>query len=300
MVAPTSRDKPPRRRASMRPKKIRMILKDNDARRRYDERIAREIDRLSEQLDVAFGSNPFRSLSKRFVIAASPRTGSTLLCERLLTHGVFVTEALQPEHVLKACRNRGDSRLETYCEKYLRRNTRNRVFGTKGWPPSLATLVLAGEFPTFIKDWGFVYLKRENVVRQAISKIIASRSSTWRAGKAAAAALNDTDFDAREIAAKVKTCIAGNLFWEEFFDLFGVEPIRITYEALARDPTGVAASVASYLDLRGGPIQHRRFSTPLQVQATPLNDAWEGRFRELERGGADERTCRQPPPSRPA
>ena len=277
-----------------------MIRKDIDAGQRYDERIAREIDRLGEKLNVAFRSNPFRSLNKRFVIAASPRTGSTLLCERLLVHGIFVTESLQPEHVIKACRNRGDPRLEIYCEKYLRRNTPNGVFGTKGWPPLLATFVLAGEFPTFINDWRFVHLKWENVVRQAISKIVASRSGTWRAGKVPAAALNDADFDAEEIAAKVKACIADNLFWEEFFDLFGIDPMRITYEALARDPTGIAAAVATYLGLRGEPIQHRRFSAPLQVQATTLNGTWERRFLELERGGAGERTHRQPPPSRPA
>jgi LPS sulfotransferase NodH len=71
---------------------------------------------------------------------------------------------------------------------------------------------------------------------------------------------------------------------EETFALFGIEPMRITYEELAVDPPGVAAAAAAYLGLKESPISDRRFvKPPMERQASELNARWEARFLE-ERG----------------
>jgi LPS sulfotransferase NodH len=254
----------------------------HEIKQRYERRLARDTAFLTSRIDVAFRRNPFRSLHTRFVIAAAPRTGSTLLCEMLLPHGAVVGESLLPIHVIKACADNGGISLGTYCEQYLWGNARRGVFGTKGWPPLLVPLYLCGEFPTHMDEWRFVHLTRIDVVKQAISKVIAARTLAWKSRDAAVRPVDDDEFDAAEILAAVKTSIAENQAWNEFFELFSIDPLRITYEDLAKDPPGVAASVAAYLGLTGPPLTRQRvMEEPLTVQSSDLNARWEERFLQL-------------------
>ncbi len=248
----------------------------------YEQRLAHDIEVLKNDLDVTFRVNPFRSLTKRFVIACFARTGSHLLCERLLAHGAVVAESLLPGPILNACRRRGLASLEAYCAHYLEKNTPDGVFGSKGASALLAPLLLAGEFPEHVNDWKFVHLSRNDVLKQAISSVIAVETQSWQSSKAPVKSLTDDDFDAVKISRTMKKCIVNNERWNNIFELFCIEPIRITYEELAADPAGVSAAVADYLGLHGPPIKERRFATPpKQVQSNDLNARWEERFLSL-------------------
>jgi len=254
----------------------------NDRAESYEQRLEHDIEALKNALDVAFKANPFRSLTKRFVIACSARTGSHLLCERLLPHGAVVAESLLPVHVLGTCRRRGLASLEAYCEFYLEKDTPRGVFGSKGNSALWAPLVLAGEFPTHVKDWKFVHLSRTDVLKQAISGVIAVQTQSWKSSRAPAKSLTDDDFDAVEISRTMEDCMVHNERWKNIFELFGIQPLRITYEELAADPPDVSAAVADFLGLDGPPIKDRRFATaPLQVQSNDLNARWEERFLKL-------------------
>ena len=254
----------------------------DNIKQKYEWRLSRDIDFLRSSISVEFKRNPFRTLHKRFIIAASPRTGSTLLSEMLLPHGAKVGESLLPINVIKFCRENGDISLGTYCEQYLWGNARTGVFGTKGWPPLLVPLNLSGEFPAYIDEWQFVHLTRDDIVKQAISKVIASKTLAWKSRATASRLVNENEFDADKILEAVKSAVAEKQVWNEFFKLFSIQPMRVTYEELAANPPGVAASVADFLDLQGPPIKRKRVSEePLEVQATELNATWEKRFLAL-------------------
>jgi len=250
-------------------------------RRRYERKLSRDIENLKSKINVEFAKNPFRSLVQRFIIAASPRTGSTLLSESLLNYDVVVAESLLHVHVVKACHKQGGMVLGAYCERYLRRNARNGIFGTKGWPPLLAPLTLSGEFPAYLEEWKFVHLTRVDVLKQAISRVIASETLTWKSRKVASKIVTDEDFDADKISKMVEETVLENQRWSEFFELFSIEPLRITYEELAADPTGVVASVADYLGLSAPSREKKLIAEPLKVQSTSLNASWEERFLRL-------------------
>ena len=252
-----------------------------EMKQRYEQRLAKDIELLKSRIDVTFDRNPFRSLKKRFIIAASPRTGSTLLAEMLLTHGAIVSESLLPIHVFKAFDERGYNNLGEYCDDYLQRNARHGAFGTKGWPPLLAPLVLSGEFPHYLADWKLIHLTRQDVVKQAISKVIAAETLAWQSRDVAAKTLDDSDFDAGKIHRALKACLLENEQWDEFFGLYSIEPLRVTYEELADNPVAVGARVADFIGLHGPPLATRRSLTPLEVQATDLNTKWEQRYLEI-------------------
>ena len=71
-------------------------------RRDYDRRRVNDIKELADAgISVEFRSNPFRSLQKRFIVASSARTGSHLLCERLLNYDLKVGESLLQNQILR-------------------------------------------------------------------------------------------------------------------------------------------------------------------------------------------------------
>lgn len=252
---------------------------------RYRRQLARITGAMSERIDLTFDANPFRSLEKRFAIASSPRTGSFLLCEHLLRHGAVATECFLPEWIFEACDRHGLAGLQQYCERQLARYAVGGVFGVKGAFDLLVPLVQAGEFPDHRGDWRFVHLTRTDTLKQAISFVIARRTRAWRSFHAPVKELTDDDFDAARIAKAMKELSRMDGFWDETFELFGMEPLRITYEQLAADPPGVSAAVAAWLGLDGPPITRRQFvKPPMRRQAGELNARWEARFRE-ERGG---------------
>ena len=153
------------------------------------------------------------------------------------------------------------------------------TFGVKGPIQIIGPLSLAKEIPEFLSDWKFVYLKRHNIVQQAISEVIAKTTGAYRSSKRPARVLADEEYDGARIARTVKQRLAANSTWEAMFNALGIEPLRLSYEELAADPDAIAATAAGYLGLRGPPITDARFlSPPLQVQATELNARWERRF----------------------
>jgi LPS sulfotransferase NodH len=242
------------------------------------------LTRFMKDLDISVETKsrslfPFRSLKKRFVIACSPRTGSHLLCEGLRDHGAGVQEFFEIARIHKTCLHRGILSLDAYCEFIVRRFSIDGVFGVKGPLQIMAPLALMGEIPGFVTDWGFVYLKRSDVIKQAISELIAVLTGSFKSSTEPSRVLTDEDFDGARIAATADRKIAMNAAWEEMFEFFGIEPLRITYEELAADPQAVTARTADYLELTGPPVTDKRFmAPPLQVQATALNVRWEERF----------------------
>ncbi|MGI9170015.1 MAG: Stf0 family sulfotransferase [Caulobacteraceae bacterium] len=234
---------------------------------------------IADRLDPAFTTNPFRDLDRRFVIAKSPRSGSHLLCEGLLAHGAIVDEFFNIKRIVEESDRLGLVRFEDYCRIVLSEFTVGGTFGVQGAPQILLPLIEAGELPRFAADWKFVYLRRENAVRQAISQFIAKYSGSWISFQQGGV-LEDNDFDGREIAGIAKILAATDRAWEEAFTLYEVEPLRITYESLDADPAGVCASAALHVGLNGPPVAGGRIlKARPQRQATDLNARWEARFR---------------------
>jgi len=232
-------------------------------------------------LPVDFDQNPFRNLKRRFIIAHAPRVGSHLLCEGLLAYGASVEEIFEEPRVKNISKRSGFFSLQEYCEWIVSKHAIDGVFGVSGEYKVLAPLEIGGELPDFISDWRFVYLKRLDFVGQAVSELIARGTRAFKSSTTPIKSLSEQDYDAQTIARFIDRSLAINAAWEGAFSCYGVEPLRLTYEELTADPSGVVANAAAFLDLGGPPITHEWLrSPPLQKQATTLNLTWAMRFRE--------------------
>lgn len=239
------------------------------------------------QYKVLLGPNasrpsPFRRVGRKFVIGFTARVGSTLLCQHLFRYGVFTAEFLNRTHIRAETYVSGVRDYATLFSRLVETHALNDAWGVKAHIDSLIPLFFIGEFPDHLRDWRFVYLTRNNMVRQAVSAVIANKTSSWASWQPRARQLSDEDYSRAEIARLLRNIREGQRLWEAFFTMFGIQPLRLTYEEITADPVGAADRVAQHCGLTlGGEQRVEAFKTaPVRNQSTQMNVAWEARFRD--------------------
>ena len=98
----------------------------------------------------------------------------------------------------------------------------------------------------------FLWLRRRDKARQAISLAIASQTEEWWAidgvePERREGERKDPTFDAREIARIEAAFVRGDLKWRSLFQELRVEPLIVDYEDMATDYPGVLQRVLSWL-----------------------------------------------------
>ncbi len=251
-----------------------------------------------------------RSLSDRpyesFVICTTPRSGSTLLCKLLAATG----QSGNPNshfHVpsldgwLKAY---GLNRTEFPTERdavaavFMLAQEKGRgdtgLFGLRLQRPSFDFFIrqvdmlypgLSNDRARFRAVFGrtlFVYLSREDKLEQAISHVIATQSGLWhRAADGTElerlSPPKDPVYDAVQIANDMADLQAQDTAWRDWFEKEGLQPLRLTYRALADDPARELGRVLTQLGL-DGEIAHC-ITPPVAKLANATNESWAKRFR---------------------
>ena len=119
----------------------------------------------------------------------------------------------------------------------------------------------------------FVFLTRQDEVRQAISLAMAARTAVWRSlsGKRKRDA-PAYDFDG--LLRRIAVIQRANAHWNKFFDANGIAPFRMTYEDLAADYAGMLAKLFAFLGRPGAAIVPPR----LGRQADERSDEIRERF----------------------
>jgi LPS sulfotransferase NodH len=226
-----------------------------------------------------------------YLICATPRTGSSLLLGLLDSTGI----AGHPEAYFRDPDEAGWAarwRLDRSCAyaEFVRAarvagSTPNGVFGAKLMWGTLdevvAKLGRGGQRDLAVLERAFgrtrfLYLRRDDVVAQAVSRVRAEQTTTWYVGDAGSNG-RPPAYDADQIAAFVDEIHEHNAAWEAWFDAEGITPHRVRYEDLDADNAGVTAGILAFLGLQLPPghaivPRHKR-------QADHVNREWIQRFR---------------------
>ena len=221
---------------------------------------------------------PFSAVKRKFFIAMTARTGSTLLAEELNRYGLRVGEYFNRAHVRRVVEQEGLRDYGELCSHYAATKAPNGAFGAKGPLPMMIPLFLAGEFPVAIPQWRFVYTTRTNVVRQAISLVIADKSGAWDSRAKANYKVTDSDYSAADIARQMHSICQGMAWLEYFFASYAIQPLRLTFEQIVAKPRATADRVAKFCGLKEE-IAGLEIIQPIESQSTQLNLEWERRFR---------------------
>jgi LPS sulfotransferase NodH len=247
-----------------------------------------------------------------YLICATPRTGSSLLCGLLESTGIAgepESYFRQPDEHQWAARwgiahapDGGFDDADYFRAARRAGSTENGVFGARVMWGTLKEMVLklgrlypwlAGSDCALLdRAFGpmrFVYLRRDDVLRQAVSRLRAEQVDLWFETTDSPRRHLDRhpayDFD--QIEGFVQSIASHNAAWQRWFAEFGIRPHVVRYEELDADPEGVIGGILAFLDLqlpadRAIAARHRRL-------ADGLNDEWVHRHLREKARRADGR-----------
>lgn len=245
-----------------------------------------------------------------YVICATPRSGSTLLCDLLTSTGVagrphsYYREqdaadwaeswGVPPPH------QRGDAAFESaYLSAMIREGTAETgIFGLRIMWSSVADAsrrldAMAGDHADiaarFAAAFGptlYIHLSRQDKLAQAISRVRAEQSGLWHRAadgteRERTAPPRIPIYDAGRIAEVLGELEKHDEAWAEFFSTRGIDPFRLTYETLTANPRGTVTEILSALG------QDPKAGARMLVQTSKLADAdsreWADRYRREAR-----------------
>lgn len=214
-----------------------------------------------------------------YVICTTPRSGSTLLCKLLAATGKsgnpdswfhapsianwtnFHLDA-SPEHF--ATKREALAAVFQAAREHGTQNT--GIFGLRLQRERVGFLMqqLAILYPAIPNESGrieaafgktlFIYLSRDDKLDQAISYVKATQSGLWhRAADGSELERLSTPqellYDAGRISQCLEKVATENAAWERWFSHEGIMPLRVRYEALAENPTGILVQIFEALGL---------------------------------------------------
>ena len=225
------------------------------------------------------GATGIANLERCSMIACTARSGSSLMQVSLEHYGIDPQEWLNPEAAIKTAVRQGQASTLTEYGDHLARNAKNGRFDLKGPLPALLFLYEIHEIPERNDAWRFIFLRRRNVVQQAISSRIAIRTGQWDSDMPRREEISDADYSFEELAKHVTAFIQQNANLEKAFAILGIEPMHVYYEDFLEDISRNTWELAKYvgLDVPAEPIE---ITPRIERQATDLNARWEERFRD--------------------
>ena len=201
-----------------------------------------------------------------YLLCATPRTGSTLLCSLLSSTGVLgrpESYFREPDEATWA-RRLGvpvvDGRVRDFGAFVhavrAAATTDNGVFGVRIMWGSLGRIAERLRPPSRRSDLAvleealgplaLVFLRRDDIVEQAVSWCRAEQSGFWQQGDSV---VRPPQQDIAALKGFVTVIREHNGAWQSWFDRHGVQPEQVTYEQLVRDPRATVEAIAARLQV---------------------------------------------------
>jgi trehalose 2-sulfotransferase len=244
------------------------------------------------------------------IICATPRSGSTLLCDLLAGSGVagrpnsFYRRESIPHFAdaFGVARTDGiDGRAfdRAYFDALLRAGRGGTgVFAMRLMWPSVAEASvrldrlfpgLPGDAARFERAFGrplYLFLERGDKVAQAVSRLKAEQSGLWHrhadgSERERSVAQRAPQYDRERLGHFLAETLDHEASWRQWFAAEGIAPMPLRYESLSADPRGVLAEVLAAL----GQDPSRASRVPLKTSkmADAESVAWALRYREEQR-----------------
>lgn len=237
-----------------------------------------------------------------YLLCASPRSGSTLLCDLLWQTRVagkpdsFFRPASIPDFAQDFGLPHVDA--DTYGGSYIAAaiaegTQATGTFGLRTMWDSLPGLVErlralhgpatdTGALTRAFGQCAFIYLSRDDKVAQAVSLAIAEQTGLWHSNADGTDRENfnlaeRAAYDAAQIGREVAGLQAEMAGWTGWFAANGITPLRVTYESLAADPLGELKRVLRFLGF--DPASAGNLLPGTRKLADRTNRDWAARFR---------------------
>lgn len=248
-------------------------------------------------------SKPFKS----YIICTTPRSGSTLLCKLLARtkiagdpdshfHGTLLKGWLDDYGLQVTDFATEREAISSVFQRALVRGKGNTdIFGLRVQRESFGFFMqqLAQHFAGQRSDreriesaFGptlFVHLSRPNRLDQAISRVLAEQTGLWHRNSDGTelerlAPPQEPQYDASAIKRHMAESAAFDEAWERWFEQEAVEPLRINYDDLSKDPQAILRQLLKVLNL--DPSIAQSIEAPTAKLADSLSCEWRVRFEK--------------------
>ena len=236
-----------------------------------------------------------------YLVAATERSGSTLLCELLAGTGV----AGRPEEYFECLSASGRVRqpreyfppgadpeilallaplqepvpavpwAQRLAGARERGTTPNGVFGAKMMWAYLPDFLAHGEPEAQLGPLRWVHVERRDTLAQAISLWRAVQTAQWRAEDRDAEV--EPVFHAGAIAHLKRRLVEHAAAWRDWFAERGIEPMEIVYEEFAGRPQETICRVLEHVGVPSAGVHVPE--PPMRRQADARSQEWVDRFR---------------------
>ncbi len=242
---------------------------------------------------------------RSYIICATPRTGSTLLCDMLRRTGVagqpdsfyreVSVDAWAREWGLAGVRPQSDAAFnKSYHEAALREGEgRTGVFGMRLMRENVRDMSarLGTLYPALTLDrprieaalgpTAYIHLSRSDKVRQAVSYVKATQTGLWHMAPDGTELERlkppqEPVYDFDEIQRTLLAFERYDAEWPDWFTAHNIDPHHVTYEAIASDPAIVLAGILDHLGL--DPRLADGMTPGVAKLADQISDDWVARF----------------------
>lgn len=241
-------------------------------------------ERLSKREDNPFFARlPAGHPVRRYMIATTGRTGSTLLCSRISEYGGlgFPNEFLNESYISEFDRLFPNPSLADF-ERYVGAafTSPDGVFGLKTdwwrfWNARELDLFRSLYEPLDL----IVHLRREDFVGQSVSLALAKQTQAWHARDLGGATIEERHsavvYDARALKHEARNILNQEYHWRRFFGTVESPVMEMTYEDLSRDVDRSVQAIADAFDLR---LPKRNSRPVIEKARSSVAEAWRDRF----------------------
>ncbi|MEP3279923.1 MAG: Stf0 family sulfotransferase [Stappiaceae bacterium] len=244
---------------------------------------------------------PFRT----YIICATTRSGSTLLCRLLsetkvagnpnsyfhvpsvsawmralnVTDQQTASEKENLETVIEAARLAGRGGTDIFGLRLMRKSFDFLMEKLALLHPGLPSD--AARFEAAFGRTGYIHLTRSDKVAQAVSLVMATQTGLWHKASDGTelertAPPQEPTYNADEIAGHVAELKSYDGDWEQWFEQQRIDPIRVSYEELSANPGDTLRQILMRLGL--DPEMAKGISPGVAKLADETSRSWVERF----------------------
>lgn len=213
-----------------------------------------------------------QEINKTIIIITETRTGSNYLCALMNETGKLgcPSEYFNP-------RMNFENAIIISDRYQIARNigmTPNGVLAIKLFTNHWNLLEESVEFSELFPNRFWIWLRRHDLLAQAISHVIAIQTRAWTS-------LVSPDitpaYSKEAIKHKIKDISIKESCWRMFFARNGISPLTLWYEDLIIQPQDIILKIAAFVDVEVDP-KDIKTNVYTHKQHTSLNDEWKEKF----------------------
>ena len=221
----------------------------------------------------------------KYIIAMTPRSGTSYLCDVLKSTGQFgkPDEYMNFDFIPDIIKHVPACNADEYLEhvfKHMR--SKNNYSGLKVSWFQFLMFKQALSKPFVCNDFKYIYLTRRDLALQAVSLYKATESNVFHTNVSHSneelKRLGFLQYDFEKIQYWYKHILAQELGWNSFFMEAGITPLSISYEEIERDIKLVIRRIAVYLGVNVSEIGLSEIKSIFRKIGDRKNLVWSRRF----------------------